>query len=91
MGQNRFNREVKMAPDVLLLMVASLGFAAVFLALVIAMTNSNAEDIVSTVSSMSPSARRQAKMERLNDMTRLADEAIEARRLGRRINSHHDF
>jgi hypothetical protein len=74
-----------MSADSMLIAFSSLGFASVFLALIIALANNDATDIVSTVSGMTPAARRKAQMEQLNEMTRIADEAIEARRLGRRF------
>jgi hypothetical protein len=76
-----------MSPDFMLIAMSSLGFASVFLALVIGMTDSEAGDIVHAVANMAPAARRQAQFERLDNMTRLADEAIEARKLGKRINA----
>jgi hypothetical protein len=74
-----------MSPDTMLITLSSLGFASVFLALIIGMTDRDASSIVSSVSNLTPSARRAAKMEELNNLTRIADEAIEARRLGRRF------
>lgn len=41
-------------------------------------------DLVTGIANMTPSARRQAQFEQLDYMTRVADEAIEARRLGKR-------
>ncbi len=76
-----------MSPDITLLFMSSLGFAAVFLALIVGMSDSDAGDMVAAVANMAPSARRQAQIERLDNMTRLADEAIEARKLGKRINA----
>jgi hypothetical protein len=76
-----------MSPDNMLVAMSSLGFATVFLALVMAMTDSDAGELVHAVANMSPSARRAAKFDRLDTMTRLADEAIEARKLGKRINA----
>jgi hypothetical protein len=80
-----------MSPDHMLVAITSLGFAAVFLALIMAMTDSDTEELVNAVANMAPGARRQAKIERLDQMTRLADEAIEARRLGKRINAEPQF
>jgi hypothetical protein len=82
---------VFMSPDNMLVVITSLGFAAVFLALIMAMTDSDTEELVHAVANMAPGARRQAKFERLDEMTRLADEAIEARRLGKRINADPQF
>lgn len=72
-----------MTPDAALVVFTSLGFAAVFLALVIGISGADAEDIVSGITNMSPTARRQARYEQLDYMTKVADEAIEARRLGK--------
>jgi hypothetical protein len=74
-----------MSADTMLIAFSSLGFAAVFLALIIGMTDRDAGEIVSSVSNMTPSARRAARIEQLDKLTRIADEAIEARRLGRRF------
>ena len=41
-------------------------------------------DLVTGIANMTPNARRQAQFEQLDYMTRVADEAIEARRLGKR-------
>jgi hypothetical protein len=76
-----------MSPDNMLVVMSSLGFAAVFLALIMAMADSDAGELVHAVANMSPAARRAAKIDRLDTMTRLADEAIEARKLGKRINA----
>ncbi len=76
-----------MSPDNMLVVLTSLGFAGVFLALIISMTDRDAGELVTAMANMSPSARREAKQARLNTMTRLADEAIEARKLGKRINA----
>jgi hypothetical protein len=74
-----------MSPDSALVIFTSLGFASVFLALVIGMSGQNANEIMAGISGMSPSAKRQAKFEQLDHMTRVADDAIEARRLGKRL------
>jgi hypothetical protein len=74
-----------MSVDSMLIAFSSLGFASVFLALIIAMTDNDATKIVSTVSGMTPAARRKAQQDQLTEMTRIADQAIEARRLGRRF------
>jgi hypothetical protein len=76
-----------MSPDNMLVALSSLGFVTVFLALVMAMTDSDAGEFVHAVANMSPGARRAAKFDRLDTMTRLADQAIEARKLGKRINA----
>lgn len=71
-----------MSPDTMLIAFSSLGFAAIFLALIIGLSD---RDPISMVSSMTPGARKQARIEQLDELTRIADEAIEARRLGRRF------
>ena len=73
-----------MSPDSALVVFTSLGFASVFLALVIGITGNDPADLVASMATMSPGARRQARFEQLDYMTRVADEAIEARRLGKR-------
>ncbi len=73
-----------MSPDAALVVFTSLGFASVFLALVIGISGHDPGDLVTGISSMTPGARRQARFEQLDYMTRVADEAIEARRLGKR-------
>jgi len=73
-----------MSPDAALVVFSSLGFASVFLALVIGITGQNPTHLVTGLANMTPDARRQAKFKRLDYMTSLADEAIEARRLGKR-------
>ena len=74
-----------MSPDTMLITLSSLGFASVFLALIIGMTDQDAGTLVSSMSNMTPGARRAARMEQLDNLTRIADEAIEARQLGRRF------
>jgi hypothetical protein len=71
-----------MSPDTMLIAFSSLGFASIFLALIIGLTD---RDAVTIVSSMTPGARKQARIQHLDELTRIADEAIEARRLGRRF------
>jgi hypothetical protein len=66
-----------MSPDAALVVFTSLGFASIFLALVVGITGNDPADLVSGIANMTPNAKRQAQ-------TRLADEAIEARRLGKR-------
>ena len=73
-----------MTPDSALVVFTSLGFASVFLALVIGITGHDPADLVASMATMTPGARRQAQFEQLDYMTRVADEAIEARRLGKR-------
>jgi hypothetical protein len=73
-----------MSPDAALVVFTSLGFASVFLALVIGITGQDPADLVAGIATMTPGARRQARYEQLDHMTRIADEAIEARRLGKR-------
>jgi hypothetical protein len=77
-------QEKPMSPDAALVVFTSLGFASIFLALVIGITGHEAADLVTGISNMTPTARRQAQFEQLDYMTRVADEAIEARRLGKR-------
>jgi hypothetical protein len=73
-----------MSPDAALVVFTSLGFASIFLALVVGMTGNDPADLVSGIANMTPTARRQAQFEQLDYMTQIADEAIEARRLGKR-------
>jgi hypothetical protein len=80
-----------MTPDILMITMVSLGLAAVFLALVIGLSGNDAAEMAATIASMRPSVRRQARYARLNDMTRLADEAIEVRKLGKRIQADNVF
>ena len=80
-----------MSPDAALVVFTSLGFAATFLALVIGISGADTEEIVSGISSMTPAARRKARINQLDYMTRIADEAIEARRLGKRMSSADSY
>lgn len=73
-----------MTPDQALVVFTSLGLASIFLALVISITGHEPADVVAGIANMTPGARRQAQFEQLDYMTRVADEAIEARRLGKR-------
>jgi hypothetical protein len=73
-----------MSPDSALVVFTSLGFASIFLALVIGITGHEPADLVAGIASMTPSAKRHAQFEQLDYMTRIADEAIEARRMGKR-------
>ena len=72
-----------MSPDGMLIAFSSLGFASVFLALIIGMTDGDPGKLVASVGGMTPGARKQARFEQLDELTRIADEAIEARRDGR--------
>jgi hypothetical protein len=71
-----------MTPDTLLIVFSSLGFASVFLALVIGLADRDPRAALAAVSGMTPAAKRQARYDRLVEMTQLADEAIEARAMG---------
>lgn len=73
-----------MSPDAALVVFTWLGFVSIFLALVIGMTGREPADVLAGIANMTPNARRQAQFEQLDYMTRIADEAIETRRLGRR-------
>ncbi len=73
-----------MSPDSALIVFTSLGFASVFLALVIGIGGRDAGELIAGVANMRPAARRQARYDHLDEMTRMADEAIEARKLGKR-------
>lgn len=85
-GSAENNRLEKfMSPDSALIVFTSLGFASVFLALVVGMSGQDANEIMAGISGMTPSAKRQAKYDQLDHMTRVADDAIEARRLGKRL------
>jgi hypothetical protein len=70
----------------MLVAFSALFFAAAFLALIMVMTDRDPRTIVSAVSGITPAARRQARFEQLDEMTRIADAAIEARQLGKRIS-----
>ena len=74
-----------MSPDAALVIFTSLGFASVFLALVIGITGHDPAYLVTSLANMTPRARRQAQFQHLNYMTNLADQAIEARRFGKRV------
>lgn len=73
-----------MSPDTALIVFTSLGLASVFLALVVGISGHEPADLATGIANMTPTARRQARVEQLDYMTRVADEAIEARRLGKR-------
>lgn len=72
------------SPDSALVVFTSLSFASIFLALLIGITVHESTDLVTGIAKMTPTARRQAQFEQLDYMTRVADEAIQARRLGKR-------
>lgn len=74
-----------MSPDTTLVAVTSLGFASVFLALVIGMSDGDAKSLVTSVTNLTPGARKQARIAHLNYLTAVADEAIEARRNGKKL------
>ena len=80
-----------MSPDTALVAITSLGFASVFLALVIGLTDGDAKSRVTSVSSLTPTARKQAQIAHLDYLTGVADEAIEARRLGKRMSSAESY
>jgi hypothetical protein len=80
-----------MTPDSALIVFTSLGFASVFLALVVGLAGRDAGELVSGIANMRPAARRQARFDQLDEMTRMADEAIEARRLGKRTPNPFDI
>ncbi len=73
-----------MSPDNIIIILMSLGSAGVFLALVIGMNDSNAGDMVASVVSMTPAARRKARFDQLDEMTQAADASIAARQMGKR-------
>ena len=74
-----------MSPDNAIVIFTSLGFAAVFLALVIGMDKQDTARIIANISGVTPAAKRAAKIRKLDDMTKVADEAIQARALGKRM------
>ena len=80
-----------MSPDAALVVFTSLGFASIFLALAIGITDHEPADLVTGITNMTPNARRQAQFELLDYMTQVADEAIEARRLGKRSSFPEDL
>lgn len=79
-----------MSADSALIVFFSLVFASISLALVIGITGNQTADVVASIKNRTPSARRQAQFEQLDYMTRIADEAIEARRLGKRSPLRQD-
>ncbi|HEX4873666.1 MAG TPA: hypothetical protein VFV06_02095 [Sphingorhabdus sp.] len=74
-----------MSPDTALVAITALGFASVFLALVIGLTDGDAKSLVSSVTNLTPAARKQAQLAHLQYLTGVADEAIEARRNGKKL------
>ena len=74
-----------MSPDTALVAITALGFASVFLALVIGLTDGDAKSLVSSVTNLTPAARKQAQLAHLQYLTGVADEAIEARRYGKKL------
>ncbi|MGL5837049.1 MAG: hypothetical protein ACRCY3_00950 [Sphingorhabdus sp.] len=74
-----------MTPDDALIAITSLGFASVFLALVIGMTDGDTKSLLSSVANMTPTARKQARIAHLDYLTSVADEAMEARRSGKKL------
>ncbi len=79
-----------MSPDTIMLLFTSLSFATVFLALVIGLGGDEIS-LLDTMNSFTPSAKRLAQNAALDRMIRTADEAIEARRLGKRIDPNWDI
>lgn len=79
-----------MSPGNIIVILMSLGSASVFLALVVGMGGGDAAVMVASVASMTPAARRKARFEQLDEMTKAADDAIEARKLGRRAPHFQD-
>lgn len=74
-----------MSADTMLIAFSSLGFASVFLALIIGLSDRDPKKIVAAVTGMTPGGRKQARINHLDELTQIADEAMEARRLGRRF------
>ncbi|MCC6478652.1 hypothetical protein [Sphingorhabdus sp.] len=74
-----------MTADAAMVAITSLGFASVFLALVIGVTDGDAKSLVSSVANLTPAARKQAQIAHLEYLTTVADEAIEARRNGKKL------
>ena len=74
-----------MTPDNAIIIFTSLGFAAVALAFVIGMGRDHAEEMIANISGMTPAAKRKARFQKLDDMTKLADQAIEARQSGNKM------
>ena len=74
-----------MSPDNAIIIFTALGFAAVFLALLLGLDKDDAEQVISNISGMTPSGKREARIRRLDDMTQLADKAIQSRDMGKRM------
>ena len=72
-----------MSPDAALVILSSLGFATIFLALVIDIAGHDQAELATGISNLKPTARREGQFEQLDYETRSVDEAIEARRLGK--------
>lgn len=72
-----------MSPDTALIAFTALGFASVFLALIIGLAGGDARKLVSALASLTPAARRQARIAHLDYLTGIADEAIAAARDGK--------
>ena len=70
-----------MIGGMILVAFSSISFAAAFLALLLVMSGRDPR----AIAAMTPGARRQARQAQLDEMTRVADAAIEARRLGKRF------
>lgn len=79
-----------MTPDSALIAFSSLGFASVFLALVIGIRDQEPGDIAASLAELTPSARKQARFAHLDYLTNVADQAIEARQLGKRLKMDHE-
>lgn len=80
-----------MSPDEALVIFTSLDFASVSLALLVGVSGQAPAELLTTLASMTPEARRHAQYEQLNYMTALADEAINARELGKRAPFPQDM
>ena len=65
MANLRLVERVNMSPDAALVIFTSLGFASVFLALVIGITGHHPADPVTSLANMKPDARRQAKFKQI--------------------------
>lgn len=74
-----------MSPDTAMVAITSLGFASVFLAMVIGLNDGDPKSVVSSMASLTPSARKQARIAHLDYLTGVADEAIEARKTGKKL------
>jgi hypothetical protein len=76
-----------MSTDVMLITFSSLGFASVFLALIVGLADRDATKIMTAFAGMTSGARKAARYEELNELTRIADQAIEARQSGKRFTA----